>query len=107
MCIYTVFDTDSSKYENFDSLAFLRRAKRNFISIIREFMAWWSYISKKKREIFLPWRVKTSISSSTFQEESEKLSKNVDNLFFQPDKFLKITKLHWIIIQRVFGLKIR
>ena len=48
MCIYTVFDTDSSKYENFDSLAFLRRAKRNFISIIREFMAWWSYISKKK-----------------------------------------------------------
>ena len=46
-------------------------------------------------------------SMRIIQEESEKLSKNVDSLFFQPDKFLKITKLHWIIIQRVFGLKIR
>ena len=50
MCIYTVFDTDSSKYETFDSLAFLQHAKRNFTSIIREIMAWWSYISKKKKE---------------------------------------------------------
>ena len=86
MSIHTLFDTDSSKYENFNSLAFLRRAKRNFISIIRKFMAWWSYNSKKKRGFFLPWRVKTSISSGAFQEESEKLSKNVDSLFFQPEK---------------------
>ncbi len=39
MCIYTIFDTGSSKYKNFDTLAFLQHAKRNFILIIREFMA--------------------------------------------------------------------
>ena len=81
MCIYTVFDTDSSKYENFDSLAFLRRAKHNFISIIREFMVWWSYISKKKEEFFCPDVLKRQSAQALFKKNLKIIQKCWQSIF--------------------------
>ncbi len=60
----------------------------------------------KREQFFCPVVLKRQPVQALFKKNLKKLSKNVDSLFFQPDKFLKITKLYWIIIQRVFGVKI-
>ena len=93
MCIHTVFDTKftSSKYENFDYLAFLRRAKRNFTSFIREFMAWWSYISKKKWEEFFCLDVLKRYSvQALFKKNLKNYPKMLTVYFFNQINFWKL-----------------
>ena len=62
---------------------------------------------KKRENFFSPDVLKRQSVQALFKKNLKKLSKNVDSLFFQSYKFLKITRLRWIVTQRVFGLKIR